>query len=188
MSRLQALHPVRPMKPRRNPNASRSPAGLERLALYRSKEWRKARAEFLRANPRCIACGAQATVVDHIHGHGGDWRSRFWRRDLWQAMCWPCHSPKSAKEGAARPRRSWFQPGPDPRRAQFVPTGSAPRLTHGRTCKTGGGGEVFKPVGTAATAPGGLTPTANYPDDPRRVLAASLIERFRRNRPCANRP
>lgn len=65
------------------------------LALYRSKEWRKARASFLLVHTRC-GCGAPATVVDHIVPHRGD-PVLFWDRTRWRAMCQSCHSVKTAK-------------------------------------------------------------------------------------------
>lgn len=61
--------------------------------------WDKARAAFLRRNPRCKRCGAPADTVDHITPHKGD-ASLFWDRANWQALCTPCHS--SAKQRVER--------------------------------------------------------------------------------------
>ncbi|MCH2551259.1 MAG: HNH endonuclease [Alcanivorax sp.] len=59
------------------------------------RRWRKAREDFLAANPLCVFCQkrgrvAAATVVDHIVPHRGDMKL-FWRRSNWQALCKPCH-------------------------------------------------------------------------------------------------
>ncbi|RAH99858.1 HNH endonuclease [Acuticoccus sediminis] len=78
---------------RRNANAeARRPSS--RARGYDST-WDKARAAFLAEHPRCVRCGAAATVVDHVVAHRGD-QSLFWRRSNWQAMCGHCHS--SAKQ------------------------------------------------------------------------------------------
>lgn len=73
---------------------------------YGSK-WRKARAEFLHANPLCVMCERQgrltpAKVVDHIKPHRGD-LGLFWSRSNWQPLCKPCHdSDKQREERAAK--------------------------------------------------------------------------------------
>ena len=76
--------------------------------LYDAK-WRKARLQFLIANPLCVQCRAAgrvtaATVVDHIVPHRGD-KARFWDRANWQALCKPHHDSKTAIEdgGWGRP-------------------------------------------------------------------------------------
>jgi 5-methylcytosine-specific restriction protein A len=53
--------------------------------------WDQTRKGFLAKHPSCAMCGAQATVVDHIVRHGGDW-TLFWTRTNWQPLCVPCHS------------------------------------------------------------------------------------------------
>ncbi|MGJ3264872.1 MAG: HNH endonuclease signature motif containing protein [Salinarimonas sp.] len=65
--------------------------------------WRKARAEFLRANPTCRrpGCGEPANVVDHIEPHRGN-RALFWNRANWQPLCASCHS--GAKQAEERRR------------------------------------------------------------------------------------
>jgi 5-methylcytosine-specific restriction enzyme A len=67
---------------------------------YGSK-WRKARQEFLRRNPLCAKCNQNgilkvATAVDHIIPHKGD-VGLFWDQSNWQALCFSCHSRKTAK-------------------------------------------------------------------------------------------
>lgn len=56
-----------------------------------TREWEKARAEFLRLHPCCAMCGADATLVDHIKPHMGD-KVLFWNWHNWQALCTGCHS------------------------------------------------------------------------------------------------
>ncbi len=79
---------------RRRPNAH--DRGYDRA-------WRKIRAEFLAANPRCSwpGCTAPATVVDHIQPHRGN-RALFFNPANFQALCAHCHnSHKQAQERAA---------------------------------------------------------------------------------------
>lgn len=65
---------------------------------YDSK-WRKARLEFLAANPTCRYCAAPATVVDHIKPHRGDMKL-FWSRSNWQPLC--AHHHNSLKQSLER--------------------------------------------------------------------------------------
>lgn len=67
---------------------------------YDSK-WDQARADFLRAHPRCAMCGTPSRVVDHKIPHRGD-RKLFWRRSNWQALCTPCHSSRKQSQEARR--------------------------------------------------------------------------------------
>ena len=65
-------------------------------------EWRKASRQFLHENPLCTECQRlgrlrAAAVTDHIVPHKGD-MALFWNRENWQALCWRCHSRKTAKE------------------------------------------------------------------------------------------
>lgn len=91
-----------------------NPDFAERKKLYLSREWRKLRAAFLKQNPRCSACGAPATVVDHVQGHSDPgWRDRFFVGPF-AAMCAVCHGRKSARFETPRPekhiplsRRKW---------------------------------------------------------------------------------
>lgn len=54
--------------------------------------WRELRARFLRAHPRCAACGEPATDVDHVvarvRGGADEWANL-------QALCHACHSRKT---------------------------------------------------------------------------------------------
>ncbi len=63
---------------------------------YNTSRWRKARAIFLKHNPRCKECGRLASTVDHIQPVrlGGD----FWNVDNYAALCTSCHARKSGKE------------------------------------------------------------------------------------------
>lgn len=57
-----------------------------------TREWEKARAEFLRTYPYCaMRCGNLATVVDHRIPHKGD-KHLFWDRSNWQPLCAHCHN------------------------------------------------------------------------------------------------
>ncbi|RWD80455.1 HNH endonuclease [Mesorhizobium sp.] len=56
-----------------------------------TREWDKARAEYLSTNRTCRYCPAPANVVDHIKPHRGDMRL-FWNRANWQPLCTRCHS------------------------------------------------------------------------------------------------
>ena len=65
---------------------------------YSSRRWRRLRKMFLAAHPICVTpgCNKPATEVDHIipRDKGGtDEESNL------QAMCKPCHSRKSVKDG-----------------------------------------------------------------------------------------
>lgn len=53
-----------------------------------SQKFKRARAEFLAANPRCAVpgCTNPATVLDHKKAHRGD-QSLFWNRNNWQPLC-----------------------------------------------------------------------------------------------------
>lgn len=66
------------------------------------RKWQAARLGYLQKHPLCVHCLARghataATEVDHIEPHRGD-MVLFWRTDLWQALCKPCHSKKTASE------------------------------------------------------------------------------------------
>lgn len=67
----------------------------QRRALYGSRRWKLARASYLKAHPWCAHCGCQATVVDHLLGHSGDWWRRFWDEHQWQPLCAKCHGRKT---------------------------------------------------------------------------------------------
>jgi 5-methylcytosine-specific restriction protein A len=71
--------------------------------LYFGKEWRRARARFLREHPLCAMCDrfgkvTAATVVDHIRPHRGD-MALFWDQTNWSPLCKPCHDgPKQRRD------------------------------------------------------------------------------------------
>ena len=62
-----------------------------------TRKWEEARAAFLKTHRQCVACGAPATVVDHVTPHKGD-RKLFWDRANWAPMCTPCHGRKTVRE------------------------------------------------------------------------------------------
>ena len=64
--------------------------------------WQRARKSFLIRNPLCASCKEQghiteATVVDHVVPHKGDYE-RMWDQNSWQPLCKRCHDRKSANE------------------------------------------------------------------------------------------
>ena len=72
-----------------------------RVKLY-GKKWRNYRLMFLKENPQCVLCGADAKVVDHIVRHNGD-ESLFWNTANHQPMCKRCHdSVKQRYENTGR--------------------------------------------------------------------------------------
>ena len=79
-------------------------ASAERVRIYHSGRWQRARLRHLRDHPLCVECTAAglvvaAVAVDHRDGHRtGNWRDRFWDEALWQSLCLDCHNAKSAKE------------------------------------------------------------------------------------------
>ena len=65
--------------------------------------WRRVRAHQLRREPRCRACGARATEVDHMirrRDGGSDQPSNL------ESLCKPCHSRKTHGEVGAQQRAS----------------------------------------------------------------------------------
>jgi 5-methylcytosine-specific restriction protein A len=58
--------------------------------------WKRESRAFVAGKP-CADCGEPATVTDHSKPHRGN-RALFWRRDLWVARCWSCHSRKTVRE------------------------------------------------------------------------------------------
>ena len=81
-------------------------ANAERVRLYHTAKWQRARMRFLRTHPLCVDCERRgfvvaAVAVDHRDGHRHvSWRARFWDEARWQALCLDCHAVKSAKEQA----------------------------------------------------------------------------------------
>jgi len=69
-------------------------------AMGYGHRWRKASCRFLRENPLCVLCLKAgkiraSEVTDHIVPHKGD-MAVFWDKTNWQALCWRCHSQKTA--------------------------------------------------------------------------------------------
>lgn len=64
-------------------------------------KWERERKKFLEANPKCVLCGAPATVVDHIEPHKRDWRL-FWNRRNWQPLCAHCHNSRKQRQERKR--------------------------------------------------------------------------------------
>lgn len=63
---------------------------------YKTKDWRRLRHRRLKAEPLCRYCKAkgrvsQATTVDHIVAHKGDWML-FCDYNNTQSLCTTCHS------------------------------------------------------------------------------------------------
>ena len=68
-------------------------------------KWERERAEYLKAHPRCVMCGAPSTIVHHKTPHRGDKRL-FWSRSNWAAVCQPCHDgPLQSQEKRKEARR-----------------------------------------------------------------------------------
>jgi 5-methylcytosine-specific restriction protein A len=96
---------------RRADGVVRSDEGAERSRLYRSAQWRRVRADHLDRSPWCVMCAEQgvqtrATVVDHVLGHSGNWRPRFFLGPF-RSLCVRCHNRITARDTAS-PRSSWF--------------------------------------------------------------------------------
>lgn len=92
--------PGEPRYRRRRPRSStRRPSAYARGYDGR---WRKAARAFLQEHPLCVRHLekqrlVEATVVDHVRPHRGDYEL-FWDRSNWQALCKPCHDRKTALE------------------------------------------------------------------------------------------
>ena len=76
------------------------------------RRWRKAREQYLRANPLCVECEAEgvlepATVVDHTIPHNGDF-TLFWDATARRAVCKRHHDTAAATHdgGFGHPIRS----------------------------------------------------------------------------------
>lgn len=91
----------RPLKPpgrRRELRPSSSARGYGR-------RWQKYSRGFLAANPFCRICNAAGRVsaseaTDHIEPISGPSDPLFWSPANHQALCWSCHSRKTATENA----------------------------------------------------------------------------------------
>lgn len=68
-----------------------------------TREWEKARAEFLSLHSFCAYCGEQAQVVDHIQPHRSN-KALFWNWNNWQALCALCHNSVKQRQEFAESR------------------------------------------------------------------------------------
>jgi 5-methylcytosine-specific restriction protein A len=73
----------------------------ERKELYKSPRWQQLRYKFLKRYPNCAHCSEPATVVDHVDGHGVEWRLQFWVGP-YQPLCASCHGAKTVEETQAK--------------------------------------------------------------------------------------
>jgi 5-methylcytosine-specific restriction endonuclease McrA len=76
--------------------------GINTAALYNTRQWRNARAIFLKQNPLCVYCRrlnirSDANVVDHITPHRGSLKL-FWDTNNWQSLCFTCHNSHKQRE------------------------------------------------------------------------------------------
>lgn len=124
----------------------------ERHRLYTSARWQALRRKVLVQHPHCARCGAAASVVDHVAGHGDDWRERFFNGPF-TALCARCHNTKTATVDCVAN-------GGRLRSMQYLP-GMKQRLALGATGQgaNNGGGESTNLALHARTAPG---PTEKY--------------------------
>ncbi len=70
---------------------------MDKYGIYNKKRWKYLRIKILSEHPICEMCERNiATLVDHIKpiSEGGD----PWSEDNLQALCWRCHSAKTASE------------------------------------------------------------------------------------------
>jgi 5-methylcytosine-specific restriction endonuclease McrA len=67
--------------------------GLRSKANYEwyDREWQIYRHRFLHYNPKCYACGVDATVVDHVLAARVDRERLFWKADNHIPLCKKCH-------------------------------------------------------------------------------------------------
>ena len=79
-----------------------SAARYESNAAYKGKAWETIRAAQLSAAPLCAACLLRGQVTQAAHvDHVFPWRQispAAFRRNLFQSLCAPCHSVKTASE------------------------------------------------------------------------------------------
>ena len=67
--------------------------------------WRAYSRRYLREHPRCASCGEQAEATDHVAAVTGPDDPGFWDPGNHQALCWGCHSRKTAKRDGGFGRR-----------------------------------------------------------------------------------
>jgi 5-methylcytosine-specific restriction protein A len=115
------------------------------------RDWQAKRAAFLRAHPTCVACGAPASVVDHVTPHKGDKRL-FADPANWQALCATCHGRKTVRnDGGFGLKRAI---------GAFGANGTAPSDTGGRVQGSPRGPGTARGV-SRATSPEMTNPTKN---------------------------
>ena len=84
-------------------NQKRPPENRKnRTGFYDTARWRRLRRWQLNKEPLCRICEEQsiieeATVVDHIEPHKGDYE-KFFNSDNLQSLCTSCHNTKTAKQ------------------------------------------------------------------------------------------
>lgn len=64
-------------------------------AMYATTAWQNYRTRFLQINSECYACGAKATVVDHLRPHKGD-ENLFKQTDNHIPLCESHHNTVTA--------------------------------------------------------------------------------------------
>lgn len=100
---------LRPRTAKEPQPGTRTHGGDERHKLYTGSRWRRLRAQVLAREPLCRSCAARgfvqvAGVVDHIAGHAGNWRQRFFDPNNLQPLCRACHDEKTKAELAQKAR------------------------------------------------------------------------------------
>lgn len=87
-------------------------------------EWRRYRIGYLVNHPLCVMCAdagvlAAAALVDHIEPHRGD-QDLFWSASNHQALCYSCHTRKTAREGGRVEESLWHPAGLRPSRVPLT--------------------------------------------------------------------
>ena len=103
-----ALHTPRRPGPARVLGEGFSDGLQERKRLYRSRAWQRIREVHLSNHPYCEECLRRGIrnlgrVVDHVEGHEGDWRLRFFVGPF-QTLCTAHHNAKAGYEAASHRR------------------------------------------------------------------------------------
>lgn len=79
---------------------------------YGGAGWRKARADFLAANPTCVQCGNPSKVADHYPISRRNLIGRYKVSDpdaphRLRALCVPCHNAASSRQREDRDAPPW---------------------------------------------------------------------------------
>ncbi len=85
----------KPLHQKHKPNKVHDPLRQKTQAMYQTTAWQKYRTRFLQTNPECYACGAKATVVDHVTPHRGD-ENLFKQTDNHIPLCVEHHNKVTA--------------------------------------------------------------------------------------------